>query len=98
MMFQTLTGALVLAAGAFASPAPNKAEVLQPRQTITPGGKPCGQNGPDNRGCWKNNWRVTTDYEKDVPPAFVSDLCRFRDGLSNTSLRTPGSTICTSPM
>jgi hypothetical protein len=71
MLFQTLLGGVVLATGALAVPAPDKAGVLQPRQTIIPGGSPCGQNGPTNRGCWKNNWRVTTDYEFDAPPAFV---------------------------
>ncbi|KAL8418990.1 hypothetical protein RB594_002267 [Gaeumannomyces avenae] len=40
---------------------------LQPRQTITPGGPPCGQNNATNRGCWKNYWNVSTDYELTIP-------------------------------
>ncbi|KAK3934272.1 laccase [Diplogelasinospora grovesii] len=43
---------------------------LLPRQTITPGGKPCGQNNATNRACWKNSWNITTDYEVTNPPAF----------------------------
>lgn len=37
------------------------------RQTITPGGAPCGEHGPTNRRCWKNNWNVSTDYEGVIP-------------------------------
>ncbi|KAK0631038.1 Cupredoxin [Bombardia bombarda] len=43
---------------------------LMPRQTITPGGKPCGQNNETNRACWKNSWNISTDYEISNPPAF----------------------------
>ena len=43
---------------------------LVPRQTIIPGGKPCGQNNATNRMCWKNNWNITTDYYFTTPPAF----------------------------
>ncbi|KAK3368390.1 Cupredoxin [Podospora didyma] len=43
---------------------------LLPRQTITPGGKPCGQNNATNRACWKNSWNISTDYEVTTPPAF----------------------------
>ncbi len=28
----------------------------------------CGDNGPDNRACWKNDWDINTDYEVDTPP------------------------------
>ncbi|TLS29342.1 hypothetical protein PpBr36_01552 [Pyricularia pennisetigena] len=43
------------------------AGALQARQTITPGGAPCGEHGPTNRRCWKNNWNVSTDYEGVIP-------------------------------
>jgi hypothetical protein len=49
---------------------PNPVVDLQARQTIIPGGKPCGQNNATNRGCWKNNWNINTDYETTTPPAF----------------------------
>ncbi|EAQ91617.1 hypothetical protein CHGG_03552 [Chaetomium globosum CBS 148.51] len=49
---------------------PNPAIDLQPRQTIIPGGQPCGQNNATNRRCWKNNWNINTDYETTTPPAF----------------------------
>lgn len=50
--------------------APNAVIDLLPRQTITPGGRPCGQNNATNRGCWKNSWNISTDYEVTTPPAF----------------------------
>lgn len=63
--------ALALLQTALASPVKPDAVVnLVPRQTIIPGGKPCGQNNATNRGCWKNNWSVNTDYEISTPPAF----------------------------
>lgn len=63
--------ALALVQTAFASPVlPNPVIDLVPRQTITPGGKPCGQNNATNRGCWKNAWGINTDYEISTPPAF----------------------------
>lgn len=43
------------------------ADALQPRQVITPGGPPCGENGPTNRRCWKNYWNISTDYEGIIP-------------------------------
>lgn len=62
---------LVLPDFSLASPVvPNAVVDLLPRQTITPGGKPCGQNNATNRGCWKNSWTVNTDYEATNPPAF----------------------------
>jgi hypothetical protein len=62
---------LVLLQTAVGSPVqPNPVIDLLPRQTIIPGGKPCGQNNATNRGCWKNNWNISTDYEFNTPPAF----------------------------
>ncbi|KAK4041135.1 Cupredoxin [Parachaetomium inaequale] len=62
---------LVLLQVALGSPVrPNPVVDLQARQTVTPGGKPCGQNNATNRGCWKNNWNINTDYETTTPPAF----------------------------
>lgn len=43
---------------------------LLPKQVITPGGAPCGQNNAKNRACWKNSWNINTDYEVTNPPAF----------------------------
>lgn len=53
-------------------PAPHQRSVpnLLPKQVITPGGAPCGQNNATNRACWKNNWNISTDYEVTNPPAF----------------------------
>lgn len=53
-------------------------EVLAPRQTITPGGRPCGQHNATNRRCWRNNWSVDTDYDLDGPPAFNTRTYNFR--------------------
>ncbi|KAK4148883.1 Cupredoxin [Chaetomidium leptoderma] len=62
---------LVLFQTTLASPVqPNPVIDLTPRQTITPGGKPCGQNNATNRRCWKNNWSIDTDYLTTTPPAF----------------------------
>ncbi|GAB1319918.1 hypothetical protein MFIFM68171_10128 [Madurella fahalii] len=64
---------------AFASPVkPDPVVGLLPRQTIIPGGRPCGQHGPTNRGCWKNNWNISTDYEHTTPPAFNTRVFDFR--------------------
>ncbi|KAH6624065.1 multicopper oxidase-domain-containing protein [Chaetomium sp. MPI-SDFR-AT-0129] len=49
---------------------PHRVVDLAPRQTIIPGGKPCGQKNATNRGCWKNTWNINTDYETTTPPAF----------------------------
>lgn len=49
---------------------PDPVAGLLPRQTIIPGGKPCGQHNATNRACWKNNWNINTDYEVTTPPAF----------------------------
>ncbi|KAK4215801.1 putative laccase precursor [Rhypophila decipiens] len=49
---------------------PNPVVELAPRQTIIPGGPPCGQNNATNRRCWKNSWSVDTDYDLTNPPAF----------------------------
>ena len=72
--------ALALLQSAFASPVhPNPVVDLAPRQTITPGGKPCGQNNATNRACWKNSWSVNTDYEISTPPALnTRTVCPFR--------------------
>lgn len=63
---------LSLFSGGSAKPLENPTPVahLLPRQTITPGGQPCGENNATNRFCWKNNWNVSTDYEFYHPPAF----------------------------
>ncbi|KAK3985882.1 putative laccase precursor [Cladorrhinum sp. PSN332] len=53
-----------------ASPAPNPVIDLLPRQIITPGGRPCGQNNATNRACWKNSYNISTDYDAITPPAF----------------------------
>jgi len=66
---------LILAPFTLANPLPDRVyEAILPRQTITPGGKPCGQNNATNRRCWKNNWNISTDYEVDNPPAFNSPV------------------------
>ncbi|KAK3369580.1 Cupredoxin [Lasiosphaeria ovina] len=58
--------------------APNAVIDLLPRQTITPGGRPCGQNNATNRGCWKNSWNISTDYEVTTPPAFnTRTVCQY---------------------
>ncbi|KAK4160716.1 putative laccase precursor [Cladorrhinum sp. PSN259] len=61
---------LALSSLVSASPAPNPVIDILPRQTITPGGKPCGQNNATNRACWKNAYTVNTDYDITTPPAF----------------------------
>ncbi|KAK0711770.1 multicopper oxidase-domain-containing protein [Lasiosphaeris hirsuta] len=58
--------------------APSPVIGLAPRQTIIPGGSPCGQNTATNRACWKNNWTVKTDYEVTNPPAFNTKTYEFR--------------------
>ncbi|KAK4180245.1 putative laccase precursor [Triangularia setosa] len=60
-----------------ASPAPSPVIQLLPRQTIIPGGKPCGQNNATNRQCWKNNWNISTDYDHINPPAFNNRVYDF---------------------
>jgi hypothetical protein len=76
MRWLSSTAAACCAVLAFLQPAlaspvkPNPVVDLLPRQTITPGGKPCGQNNATNRGCWKNSWGINTDYEITTPPAF----------------------------
>ncbi len=63
---------------ALANPLPSPtANGLAPRQTIIPGGAPCGQNNATNRGCWKNNWNINTDYEATYPPAFNTRTVRL---------------------
>ncbi|KAK4221188.1 putative laccase precursor [Podospora fimiseda] len=54
----------------YSSPAPHPVIDLLPRQTITPGGRPCGQNNATNRACWKNSYNISTDYDVITPPAF----------------------------
>lgn len=81
-----LSASLILSSFSFvaASPAPVGLDLaptpvfpnLVPRQTIIPGGRPCGQNNETNRRCWKNNWNITTDYEKSWPPAFTTRRVR----------------------
>ncbi|KAK3681564.1 multicopper oxidase-domain-containing protein, partial [Podospora appendiculata] len=63
-----LTPCLALATP-FQKPNPVVNNVL-PRQTVTPGGSPCGQNNATNRACWKNAYSINTDYEVTNPPAF----------------------------
>lgn len=63
---------------------------------IVPGGKPCGQNNATNRGCWKNQWNVSTDYEFFHPPAF-SNRVVCRKSPSAVATLTRGSTTFTSP-
>src|SRR5699024_7481190 len=73
-LLKAALGGLAFVSGALAEPVPTKAQPVHPRQqTITPGGKPCGEHGPDNRGCWMNNWTIDKENEIDPPPAFVSD-------------------------
>lgn len=69
-LLQGLAPALFLAGLVSATPKPYPADLIPevlPRDII-PGGKPCGQNNATNRGCWKNNWNISTDYELDTPP------------------------------
>lgn len=68
----TALGGVALTSGALAEPIPAKARPLEPRQTIIPGGAACGEHGPDNRRCWKNNWTIDKENEIDPPPALVS--------------------------
>ncbi len=83
--------ALALLQSVFASPVqPHPVIDLAPRQTITPGGKPCGQNNATNRACWKNSWSINTDYETNTPPAFntrtvcpIRHCCLVRSELMN---------------
>lgn len=49
------------------TPQPLPADALVPKDII-PIGKPCGQHNATNRGCWKNIWNISTDYEIDTPP------------------------------
>ncbi|TPX16356.1 uncharacterized protein E0L32_004005 [Thyridium curvatum] len=62
--------ALSLVIIAIANPLPDPVVNLAPRQTISPGGPPCGQNNATNRRCWKNLWNINTDPDVDHPPAF----------------------------
>ena len=57
-LLKALLGALALSPLTLAEPNPAKVQDLQPRQTITPGGAACGEHGPENRRCWKNNWTI----------------------------------------
>ncbi|KAL2200169.1 multicopper oxidase-domain-containing protein [Corynascus similis CBS 632.67] len=67
----TIIAVLAMLQPVLGSPSePDRVIPLRPRQTIIPGGKPCGQNNATNRGCWKNNWNINTDYEISRPPAF----------------------------
>ena len=62
---------LVLLQTTLASPVkPDRVVAHVPRQTIIPGGPPCGQHNATNRRCWKNAWSIDTDYHHDTPPAF----------------------------
>lgn len=72
LLLKAIMGGLALGSGALAEPIPAKVQALQPRQTIIPGGRPCGEHGPENRGCWMNNWTIDKENEIDPPPAFVS--------------------------
>ncbi|KAK5652969.1 hypothetical protein OQA88_9449 [Cercophora sp. LCS_1] len=71
---------------------PTVVQNLVPRQTIIPGGKPCGQNNETNRGCWRNNWNVSTDYDHEYPPAFNTRIFNFR--ITNvTNWQGPDGTV-----
>ena len=65
-----LASVLGIASSGLAKPLANPVVDIVPRQTITPGGPPCGQNNATNRRCWKNSWSIDTDYETTNPPAF----------------------------
>lgn len=71
-LLKAVLSGLALGSCSLAEPLPAKVRPLQPRQTIIPGGQPCGEHGPDNRGCWMNNWTIDKENEIDPPPAFVS--------------------------
>ena len=71
-LLRAVLGGLALAPGALTEPIPAKVRHLEPRQTIIPGGPACGEHGPENRRCWKNNWTIDKENEIDPPPAFVS--------------------------
>jgi len=73
--FKAALSALALSSVALGEPIPAKEGVkVAERQTtvITPGGKACGEHGPENRRCWMNNWTIDKENEIDPPPAFVS--------------------------
>lgn len=81
---RAILSGLALATNAIAEPIP--VDKLEPRQfiidpgdgggssTITPGGPACGEHGPNNRRCWKNNWTIDKENEIDPPPALVSHI------------------------
>lgn len=76
-LFTAACAVLLLGVSQFVSAKPLDAQPHQrsvpnllPRQVITPGGAPCGQNNATNRACWKNSWNISTDYEVTNPPAF----------------------------
>ncbi|CAI4212266.1 unnamed protein product [Parascedosporium putredinis] len=71
--FKAALSALALSSVALGEPIPAKEGVkVAERQTtvITPGGRACGEHGPENRRCWMNNWTIDKENEIDPPPAF----------------------------
>ncbi|SPO06606.1 related to Laccase-2 [Cephalotrichum gorgonifer] len=70
-LLRSALSGLALGSAVLGEPIPHKVvPQLKPRQTIIPGGKPCGEHGPTNRGCWMNNWTIDKENEIDPPPAF----------------------------
>ncbi|KAK3504279.1 hypothetical protein B0T13DRAFT_1841 [Neurospora crassa] len=57
---------------------------LLPKQVITPGGAPCGQNDATNRACWKNSCNISTDYKVADPPAFNTVNVQRRVGQTQS--------------
>ena len=70
-------------------------EPLLSRQAgpIEPGGKPCGQNNATNRGCWRNQWNVSTDYEFFHPPAFNNRVVRLKSPSFRYASNTASTTF-----
>jgi FtsP/CotA-like multicopper oxidase with cupredoxin domain len=93
-----LASGLLAISGAVAEPLPDRVGPLAARQTIIPGGRPCGQNNATNRGCWKNNWNISTDYEINTPPAFntreyVFTITNVTNWLGPDGIRKPAMLI-----
>jgi hypothetical protein len=79
---------LMLLQRTLASPVkPDRVVAHVPRQTITPGGPPCGQHNATNRRCWKNAWSIDTDYEHDTPPAFNTRTVCYNGPMTSDRAR-----------
>jgi hypothetical protein len=103
MVFSSLLAgvgaSIIFTSLALANPLPDPVANLVPRQTITPGGPPCGQNNATNRRCWKNSWSVNTDYEVTNPPAFNTRVVSSTPSLAASFGHLQGSsTISISPI